>query len=769
MGAHRATPKNEVHVSTPKTWHMINAEDVIDYRHLHPHIWLEVPEAWIKKSVLSKYRKNNDKLFLEILERTWLSRSNGNLKAFQSWFEKYPIEYKLSCRDQEFAGSGSPIITDQNVFLPIHLSDDALKSHTTRQSFKEFVRALKDQLDGDDGSEHCTLNIEHDDSPRDIVILFNKKKPQPRMAKGNMRQEIKDSKSGAWEHRRNGEPDSTASSTGGNEVLFSAGHCKTLSTSHSSCGLGATRPSSGASERCLPQRLALIVANWEYEGRQVVNLSTPRQDQMIIKCALEANGFDASLGRNLDAQRMKDVIKNFAEKAIGMKAGAQVEAVLFYFAGHGVSDSNGNLQLCGVDASSDCKQGILQLKYIQEQFQKIKDSLKIAVFDCCRISTTPPSRINSHELLDFPAIYSTKPFKRALDRVTNDDLQKAVSPFAGSFARNLLDRRNRSIGDAVHKTREEVSRFTSGKQIPQVDSKHFEYLGQLLLHGSITKPFHRPLFAIYGQRKAASPLTVGYPRDLMEGRIMMGEEKPATHIKLVGQRVSVGKKEAKTLNVPSIPLNTERDPLPKSRPTKQWSQKEAKANDCTHGIEPLVVAEKVAMAQESGMSADDLQRLGLALRHSSITGRGPLTGNLAKEENSELSDDHSSSCNKKFRINEGSRTRLASSSRQTHQKKDLEGEMAMQCAYDATCSSDDLDRLARQRKLRGDGNTLPSIDWETKAQKEYIDRIEKILPEAAEKEGAEIPPQIEEDSHKLIEKHAKLQQAINIQALWNSK
>uniref|UniRef100_A0A6V3NUZ4 C3H1-type domain-containing protein n=1 Tax=Lotharella globosa TaxID=91324 RepID=A0A6V3NUZ4_9EUKA len=368
-----------------------------------------------------------------------------------------------------------------------------------------------------------------------VFIPLSKQKLQSPAAKGSMRQEIKDSKNGTSKNRRNDETISTAPSTDTLQAdtlqaLFPLPKiwsvmsnamanrlslwCKAgkLSSSHSSCALDAgVQPSSGVcapshkkhSERC---RLALIIANWEYEGDRVMNLRTPEQDQKIIKCALEANGFEASLRTNLTAQRLKNEIGNFVEKVMRMNSRVKVEAILFYFAGHGMSDSNGHLHLCGVDASSDCNQGILKLRYIREQFKEMAGSLKIAVLDCCRISTTSPKGIIALEL-DFPAVYSTKPFERAFDRVTDDGLQKAVSPFAGSFARNLVDKRNRTIGDAIHKTCEDIRSFTSGTQTPQVDSKHLEDLDQLLLHGSITKPSQQKSTGSYhtlGHKKQTS-------------------------------------------------------------------------------------------------------------------------------------------------------------------------------------------------------------------------------------------------------------------------
>jgi uncharacterized caspase-like protein len=90
------------------------------------------------------------------------------------------------------------------------------------------------------------------------------------------------------------------------------------------------------------RRVALVIGNSAYTA--VPPLANPQRDAKGISAALKRLGFDVVEGYDLKMDEMTGIVREFAQKLDGAKAG------LVYYAGHGIAVGDENY-LIPVDAS----------------------------------------------------------------------------------------------------------------------------------------------------------------------------------------------------------------------------------------------------------------------------------------------------------------------------------------------------------------------------------------------------------------------------------
>ena len=78
------------------------------------------------------------------------------------------------------------------------------------------------------------------------------------------------------------------------------------------------------------KRMALLIGNASYKN--VPSLKNPVNDARGVKEALEKIGFQAELVTDVNEKKFRRALKDFADRA------RDAEAVLFYYAGHGVEE-----------------------------------------------------------------------------------------------------------------------------------------------------------------------------------------------------------------------------------------------------------------------------------------------------------------------------------------------------------------------------------------------------------------------------------------------
>ena len=76
------------------------------------------------------------------------------------------------------------------------------------------------------------------------------------------------------------------------------------------------------------KRVALVIGNSTYAYTPA--LTNPKNDATDVAKALTGIGFEVTLGLDVDKRKMDQIVAQFARAAIS------ADAVLFYYAGHGM-------------------------------------------------------------------------------------------------------------------------------------------------------------------------------------------------------------------------------------------------------------------------------------------------------------------------------------------------------------------------------------------------------------------------------------------------
>lgn len=236
----------------------------------------------------------------------------------------------------------------------------------------------------------------------------------------------------------------------------------------------ATRKAAAASEH----RVALVIGNAAYAagGR----LKNPVNDARDVSQVLTSLGFDVTLAEDLDRARFGKTLAAFEERASG------ADAVLFYYAGHGIGLSSESF-LIPTDADyrtvGEVKESGIRLSETLERF-KGRARVILAFIDACRdtplvdrLKTATPDQSRSaglHRGLalldlkdpDILLVYATTPGQTASDGTGRN------SPFAQAFltfvatpgieVETLLKRIGRTVMDATNNRQvpERLSRLT---------------------------------------------------------------------------------------------------------------------------------------------------------------------------------------------------------------------------------------------------------------------------------------------------------------------
>ena len=141
------------------------------------------------------------------------------------------------------------------------------------------------------------------------------------------------------------------------------------------CGMGlASLAAAAVPER----RVALVIGNSAYTA--VPPLANPMRDAKGVSAALKRLGFEVVEGYDLKMDDMTNVVRQFAQKLDGAKAG------LVYYAGHGIAVGDENY-LIPVDASlrseADLDFRAVNVQLVLRQMQR-DERVNIVILDACR-------------------------------------------------------------------------------------------------------------------------------------------------------------------------------------------------------------------------------------------------------------------------------------------------------------------------------------------------------------------------------------------------
>jgi TPR repeat protein len=133
-----------------------------------------------------------------------------------------------------------------------------------------------------------------------------------------------------------------------------------------------------ATDETQPRRVALVIGNSSYQHAPLKN---PKRDAEAITKSLQSVGFEVTMKLDRTKFQMEDDIDAVTD---GLASG---DAVLFFYAGHGLEVENNNY-LVPIDASVKRKHHVTQrcvrADYITQAMEGSGASLRVIVFDACR-------------------------------------------------------------------------------------------------------------------------------------------------------------------------------------------------------------------------------------------------------------------------------------------------------------------------------------------------------------------------------------------------
>jgi len=220
------------------------------------------------------------------------------------------------------------------------------------------------------------------------------------------------------------------------------------------------------------KRVALVIGNGAYKNTPA--LINPPNDAADVAEALKAIGFEVTLKIDVEKRQMDQAIAQFARDGKG------ADAVLFYYAGHGMQYAGKNY-LMPVDAELEDE---VSLRYEMVGFDDVKSTMqfspgiKIMVLDACRdnplaerfvrsisVSTrdVPMSRglARPEKAQGMIIVYATQ-----VDDVAQDGIGRN-SPFSAAFLKEIREP-GLEVGSMFRRVGADVYAATKGRQSPEL-------------------------------------------------------------------------------------------------------------------------------------------------------------------------------------------------------------------------------------------------------------------------------------------------------------
>jgi uncharacterized caspase-like protein len=131
----------------------------------------------------------------------------------------------------------------------------------------------------------------------------------------------------------------------------------------------------------MSDRLALVIANSEYDDPKLARLETPSHDAEALAKVLRdpaIGGLEVTLLVN-QAQRV--VLEAIARLYQYKRKG---DLLLLYYSGHGIKDEYGALYLAVKDTKTDIVSATaISAAFVRDQLDKSSSQRKVVVLDCC--------------------------------------------------------------------------------------------------------------------------------------------------------------------------------------------------------------------------------------------------------------------------------------------------------------------------------------------------------------------------------------------------
>jgi uncharacterized caspase-like protein len=220
---------------------------------------------------------------------------------------------------------------------------------------------------------------------------------------------------------------------------------------------------SQASVALAQDRLALVVGQGAYEGRTLAHAAN---DAGLIAQTLTSAGFEVVQGRDLNANDLRSLVRDFLDKVEDLEAGS---TVMVYLAGHGVQ-LEGDNYLLPVDAriqrDADIAIEGFRLSDLVRSLEQSPARVRVVVADMARdypLGSTGEPIAKGLALVEPPAGFLMA-FSSAPNIVATDG-PGPYGPYATAFA-EMIRQPGLSLDEVFARTRLRVHETTNGLQIP---------------------------------------------------------------------------------------------------------------------------------------------------------------------------------------------------------------------------------------------------------------------------------------------------------------
>ncbi|MCB1381683.1 MAG: caspase family protein [Notoacmeibacter sp.] len=211
-------------------------------------------------------------------------------------------------------------------------------------------------------------------------------------------------------------------------------------------------------------RIALVIGNGAYQNTSP--LPNPPSDAALMAETLEATGFTVTRLTDADQASMKRALLEFGRAL----RGGDVDAGLFFYAGHGVQVKGENY-LVPVNARIDSEDEIdlegINVNDFLQVMNSANSKINIVILDACRNNPFARSfRAVSRGLapVDAPKgtliAYATAPGDVALDGAGNN------SPYTLALTQAIRQGQGRTVESVFKATRRDVLAATGDRQVP---------------------------------------------------------------------------------------------------------------------------------------------------------------------------------------------------------------------------------------------------------------------------------------------------------------
>lgn len=252
------------------------------------------------------------------------------------------------------------------------------------------------------------------------------------------------------------------------------------------------------------RRVALVIGNSAYTA--VPPLANPQRDAKGVSAALKRLGFEVVEGYDLRMDEMTGMVREFAQKLDGAKAG------LVYYAGHGIAVGDENY-LIPVDASlrseADLDFRAVNVQLVLRQMQR-DERVNILILDACRDNpfatqlaarsravTRGLTAIETQSASGILIAFATDPRATALDGERDGN-----SPFTGALLKHI-ETPEVSITTVMDRVRADVWETTGKKQKPWTNSS---IIGEFKLNPTLKLAAVNPAEAATKTIDAAVPV-----------------------------------------------------------------------------------------------------------------------------------------------------------------------------------------------------------------------------------------------------------------------